>query len=116
MNKQTVEALLQPHRDRIDILDKQIVKLLCDRFQVIHDVAVLKSIHNIPAVLPDRIKRVIGNASEMANELGEDAELVRQIYTVIVGLSCDLEEDVIASTDIFSPERDHQHGNHKAHA
>ena len=101
--KQSIETLLKPHRDRIDGLDQKIVELLCERFKVIHEVGALKARHNIPSTINERVKFVIDNAAEMAAEQGDDDDLIREIYHMIVELSCSLEDDIIAATDIVTP-------------
>lgn len=85
--------LLQPYRDRIDALDDQIVPLLVQRFAVIREVAALKSREGIPAVLEDRVRQVIDRAARTAG--APDADLVRELYTLLVTICCDLEERIM---------------------
>lgn len=84
--------ILKPYREKIDALDEKIVQLLVERFGVIREVGVLKAREGIPAVLEDRVRQVIDNAASRA---GPESDLVREIYTLMVTISCDLEEKII---------------------
>ena len=96
-----IAALLAPFRSQIDHLDKSIVELLVKRFEIIHEVGVIKAAHNIPATLPDRVSEVITNASEYAAELSNDDDLIKEIYNLIVALSCSLEDDIISAARVL---------------
>ena len=87
--------VLKPYRDRIDALDDQIVPLLVQRLAVIREVAALKSREGIPAVLEDRVRQVIDRAASAAG--GDDTEMVRELYTLLVTICCDLEERIMTA-------------------
>jgi chorismate mutase len=89
------DLLLKPYRDEIDFLDRKIVELLVNRFQVIHKVAAIKAEHAIEATIKERVLEVINNATEYAAELSDDDDLIGEIYHQIVSLSCSLEDDII---------------------
>lgn len=86
--------IMKPFRQRIDALDDQIIDLLVTRTGIIREVGQFKFDNNIPAVLPDRVIEVRERAAERAAAKGLDPELVRQLYTIIIGYSCDLEEEI----------------------
>lgn len=88
--------IMKPFRQRIDALDDQIIDLLVARTAIIREVGQFKFDHDIPAVLPDRVTEVRERAAERAAAKGLDADLVRQLYTTIIGYSCDLEEEIKA--------------------
>ena len=85
--------ILKPYRARIDELDDKIVDLLKQRYDIIHEVAALKARENIPAVLEDRVREVIDRAASRA---GIHEDEMREIYTLLVTISCDLEEKLMA--------------------
>jgi isochorismate pyruvate lyase len=92
-----IANILKPYRAQIDALDHEIVVLLVKRFAVIDQVARIKAEHNIPAVLEDRVREVIDNAAANAAHLhSPDIDLVREIYTLLVTISCDKEEQFFA--------------------
>lgn len=84
--------ILKPYRARIDALDDKIVDLLKNRLDIIHEVAALKARENIPAVLESRVREVIDRAGIRA---GRHEDEVREIYTLLVTICCDLEEKLI---------------------
>lgn len=84
--------ILEPYREKIDSLDEKLVQLLAEREQIIHQVAKVKLENNIPAVLPARIDAVRENAVRIGAGLGADPHYIREIYTTIIQLSCDIEE------------------------
>ncbi len=86
--------IMKPFRQRIDALDDQIIDLLIARTEIIREVGHFKFENDIPAVLPDRVVEVRERAAARAAAKGLDADLVRQLYTTIIGYSCDLEEDI----------------------
>lgn len=87
--------ILKPYRKKIDELDARIVDLLSQRFNIIHDVAALKKREGIPAVLEDRVREVIDNASAKA---GRHEDEIRELYTLLVTISCDLEENIMENS------------------
>ena len=99
-----VQEIMKPYRDQIDALDDKFVDLLIERVGVVREVAKIKSLHNIPAVIEERIAEVIDRAGDrveaaIEGEQGEDdADRIREIYALIVVICCDLEEELMAGT------------------
>ncbi len=87
------QSALTPFRTKLDALDTQIVDLLCQRFDVIREVAAVKIQHHLPVVIEERIRAVIDRAGDKAGEA--DKNRVREIYTLLVALACELEEEII---------------------
>ncbi|MCM2343054.1 MAG: chorismate mutase [Alphaproteobacteria bacterium] len=86
--------VMKPYRRRIDILDDKIIDLLVERIGIIREVGHFKYDNDIPAVLPDRVIEVRERAAERAAAKGLDPELIRQLYTIIINYSCNLEEEI----------------------
>lgn len=84
---------LQACRARIDELDSRIVELLCDRFEIIREVAVIKKQEGIPTIIEERIREVIDRAGENAGPENED--MVREVYMILIAVCCDLEEQIV---------------------
>jgi chorismate mutase/prephenate dehydratase len=57
---------LQASRQRIDSIDEQIVKLLNERAQVVHEVGVIKKKFNAPVSAPGREEQVVHRAAGQA--------------------------------------------------
>lgn len=88
--------IMKPFRQRIDALDDQIIDLLIARTDIIREVGHFKYENDIPAVLQDRVIEVRERAAARAEAKGLDAALVRKLYDIIIGYSCDLEEEIKA--------------------
>ena len=88
--------VMKPFRRRIDAIDDQIIDLLVSRIEIIREVGDFKFQNGIPAVLPDRVIEVRERAAERAAAKGLDPELIRQLYTILINYSCDLEEEIKA--------------------
>ncbi len=83
--------ILQHYRRQIDALDRQILGLLADRFNIIREVAGFKKQHEITVVQPERVREVIERRTEYAQTLGIPAELIHAFYTDMVDRSMDIE-------------------------
>ena len=57
---------LKSSRERIDSIDDQIVKLLNERAQVVHEVGVIKKKFNAPLSAPGREEQVVKRAAAQA--------------------------------------------------
>lgn len=98
MSEQSIAEKMKPFRARIDTLDREIIKLLRARYDVIEEVAQFKEREGISAVLPDRVDEVRENAARMAADCGLDGAFIREIYAQIIRHSCDLEEKRMAKS------------------
>jgi len=87
-------AVLKKHRQKIDKIDAQLLKLLGDRFDVVRDVAKVKIKHDIPAFLGGRVNEVRNNAVKLGILYGIDPDFVRTLYTMLIYQSC-AEEEVL---------------------
>ena len=92
--------ILKPLREEIDQIDKELVKLLVAREDVVHRVAKIKEEHDIAVVLPERIEQVINLAVERATAQGGTDKYVREIYKSIIEFSCSLEIDLMAEKTV----------------
>lgn len=86
--------VLKKHRQKIDKIDAQLLKLLGDRFDVVRDVAKVKIKHDIPAFLGGRVNQVRNNAVKLGLIYGIDPDFVRTLYTMLIYQSC-AEEEVL---------------------
>lgn len=86
--------VLKKHRQKIDKIDVQLMKLLGQRFGVVRDVAKVKIRHDIPAFLGGRVNEVRNNAVAHGKKYGVDPDFVRTLYTMLIYQSC-AEEEVL---------------------
>lgn len=75
---------LQDYRAEIDVLDEKIVKLLAERFEIVHAVGELKAREGIEVVQTKRAEEVKDRVAAMAEAQGLDGGLLRAIYTLII--------------------------------
>lgn len=86
---------LQNFRERIDKIDEQIIRLISERLEICKEVAEFKSTNDIPMMQPERVKEVLIKRMELANELMINPALIENIYKLIVGEACILEDEII---------------------
>ena len=94
-----IKAIMKPYRQRIDDLDDRIIELLAERTQVIREVGHLKHEKGIPSVIQHRVDEVRERNAVHAAAKGMDDDLVRQIYTLLIDYSCNLEDEIKAAID-----------------
>lgn len=83
-------ANLAQIRERIDALDRSIVRLLCERGEYVLQAAAFKfDAGEVRA--PQRAAQVIENAKRVASQEGFDPVLIGQIYGAIVAAFTDAE-------------------------
>lgn len=93
-NQEQVKKLLKPHREKIDALDNQILKLLGQRFAVVKKVAQIKVKHGIPSFLHDRVVEVQDRTAKLGKKYGIDTAFVRMLYSTIIYQSCAMEDGI----------------------
>jgi chorismate mutase / prephenate dehydratase len=74
---------LRPSRERIDAIDRQIIQLLNERAQVVHEVGVIKQRFRAPASAPSREKQVLERVRAQARAPLTPAA-VEAVYKVIL--------------------------------
>lgn len=97
MNK--ASDLMKPFRERINLIDNQIVDLLVERYKIIREVGLFKEENNIPTVVEERVKEVINLVGDRAGEDYED--IVCEIYALMIAIAHDLEDEVRGHGDKF---------------
>jgi chorismate mutase len=97
MNK--ASNLMKPFRERINLIDNQIVDLLVERYKIIREVGAFKEQNNIPTVVEERVKEVINLVGDRAGEDYED--IVCEIYALMIAIAHDLEDEVRGHGDKF---------------
>jgi len=87
---------LQPFRERLDILDEQIARLLGERFDVCRNVAYYKREHDIPMMQPDRVKFVRERYLARGAEVNLPEDFTAALFELLIGATCKLEDELIA--------------------
>ena len=85
---------LKSSRKQIDELDIQILKLLGARFRLVKKIAGIKSKHDIPSYLPERIAKVRGRSVKAGKKYGIDPAFMYSLYSSIIYQSCEIEDKI----------------------
>jgi chorismate mutase-like protein len=94
MTEQALSVLAE-FRNEIDAMDSQIIETLSRRFDLIRKVARLKKEHCIPMMQQGRVDGVKNRCTKLGIEKGLDPTLVNDIYSLIIGQSCQVETKII---------------------
>jgi 4-amino-4-deoxychorismate mutase len=86
---------LQPFRDRLDLLDDEITKLLGERFQICREVAVYKSEHEIPMMQPGRVEQVRARYLERGADAELPAEFSADLFDLLIAATCRAEDELM---------------------
>lgn len=70
---------LNPLRDQIDQVDRQLIKLLSERLRLVAEVGKVKSEHGIPVYAPDRETAMIAARREEAKKQGVPGDLIEDV-------------------------------------
>jgi len=95
-NQQRAKEILKPYRKEIDDLDDQILKLLGKRFAIVRKVAEIKTKHELPAFLLDRVEEVRNSRMVRGKKYGINPQLVYMLYSAIIFEACGLEDQIKA--------------------
>jgi len=79
MHKQKLQNL----RKEIDIIDKDIIKLLYKRMQIVKHIGIYKRINNLPIFDQKRWNDVLDNRLHQAKKLGIDKNLIANVFDQI---------------------------------
>ncbi len=96
-------------RTKIDVVDEQIIRLLNERADLVHEVGVIKKADGQPIYAPEREEKVLralaAKAVEMKSRLPEQS--IRAIYREIMSAALALEKDITIA--YFGPHATNTH-------
>jgi 4-amino-4-deoxychorismate mutase len=87
---------LEPFRQRLDVLDEEIARLLGKRFEICREVAHHKRAHDIPMMQPERVIEVRERYLERGREANLPPEFTAALFELLIGATCKLEDELIA--------------------
>lgn len=82
-------------RAEIDALDASLVDLLADRARLIDRAVELKPAEGYPARIESRVEEVVAHVRARAEAQGLDADLVEQLWRIVIDWSIAREEAVL---------------------
>lgn len=87
MNKQQAEQLLKDSRDKIDILDKQILDLIIERTSLAQDIITSKKALGMDLFDAQREEAIHKKLKSMLDEINIDENLVLEIFDLLATIS-----------------------------
>ena len=79
-----VDSKLSEYRDRIDVLDERLIRLLAERFEITKAVGAHKADIGLPAADPQREQVQIQRLQALARDVGMDAVFHEKVFRLIV--------------------------------
>ncbi len=86
---------LGPFRERLDLLDDEVVRLLGARFAVCREIALFKREHDIPMMQPDRVEQVRARYLSRGAASQLPAEFTAALFELLIGATCRMEDELI---------------------
>ena len=90
---------LQPFRDRLDVIDDEIARLLGERFQICREVAVYKSEHEIPMMQPNRVEIVRQRYLDRGSQAQLPADFTGSLFDLLIAATCREEDELMAELE-----------------
>jgi 4-amino-4-deoxychorismate mutase len=86
---------LAPFRERLDLLDDEIARLLGARFAVCREIALHKREHDIPMMQPDRVEQVRARYLAHGARAQLPADFTAALFELLIGATCRMEDELI---------------------
>ena len=80
--------VLQPFRERLDVLNVRLMALLAERMMVCLEVAKVKAARDIPMMQPARVRQVLDKVRVQSPELGLRPEYASAVFKLIIEETC----------------------------
>ena len=84
------------YRDKIDLVDREIVNLLTERFEIARDIAELKKNIDIDVFDKKREEEIFAKLKDWAKELNLDEDFLRKIFELIIKESRKIQKDKLS--------------------
>ena len=91
-----VDDALKIHRQKIDSLDNQLLKIIGLREQIVKEVGVYKAKNNIPPLQAARFQQILEKNILLGKQMGLSAEFITELMHAIHKESLRIEEEVKA--------------------
>jgi 4-amino-4-deoxychorismate mutase len=92
-------AGLETLRAELDRIDAEFLAALGARVDVCRSIAVYKREHGVPMMQPHRIGVVQQRAARFAEANGLDLTFMKQLYELIIGETCRIEDLIISPSN-----------------
>ena len=85
---------LNEHRSEIERIDEQIIRLIDKRIGISKKIFEAKRVEGKPISDPEREKRVLSRAMDLATELNLDAGAVKSIFETLIMMSVNKQHEL----------------------
>lgn len=85
---------LQEHRSEIERIDEQIIRLIDKRIGISKKIFEAKRQEGRPISDPEREKRVLSRAMDLATELNLDAGAIKSIFETLIAMSVNKQHEL----------------------
>ena len=85
---------LQEHRSDMESIDEQIIRLIHHRMGISKKIFEVKRAEGKPIVDPERERRVLSHAMDMAVELNLDAGAIKSIFETLIDMSVQKQQEL----------------------
>ncbi len=85
---------LHEHRSEIESIDEQIIRLIDERIGISKKIFEAKRAEGKPISDPEREKRVLSRAMDLATELNLDAGAVKSIFETLIMMSLNKQHEL----------------------
>ena len=86
---------LKEHRSEIESIDEQIIRLISLRIDISKKIFEAKKAEGLPIVDPERERRVLSHATDLATELNLDAGAVKSIFETLIMMSISRQQELL---------------------
>ncbi|MGY3212208.1 chorismate mutase [Mucilaginibacter sp. HD30] len=91
-----VDAALKIHRQKIDSLDNQLLKIIGLREKIVKEVGIYKAQNNVPPLQAARFQQILEKNIALGKQMGLSAEFITELMNAIHKESLRIEESVKA--------------------
>lgn len=85
---------LNEHRSEIEKIDEQIIRLINRRIGISKKIFEAKRVEGKPISDPERERRVLSQAMDLATELNLDAGAVKTIFETLIAMSVNKQQEL----------------------
>ena len=85
---------LHEHRNEIERIDEQIIRLIDRRIGISKKIFLAKREEGKPIIDPEREKRVLSQAMDLATELNLDVGAVKTIFETLIMMSVNKQQEL----------------------
>lgn len=89
------EQEIKELRDEIDALDKELLKAVANRMQLVRKVGELKKRNNVEVVQNDRWQQLLDSRMSWFEEMNMSQEEIKQVFETLHTISVNRQKDII---------------------